>query len=419
MITAADLQILTVEEKQELLCDWYGRHLPKPIAREKQIPPDWDWNNWLISAGRGFGKTRTGAEKVRDWAESGDFEYIHLVGATAADVRDVMVEGPAGILSVFPEYRRPHYEPSKRRITCPNGVKMILFSADEPERLRGPQCHKAWADELAAWRYPEAWDQLQFGLRLGKNPQVVVTTTPRPTKIIKELVADPKTAVTTGSTYENRDNLSPQFFDVLMKRYEGTTLGRQEIHAEILADVEGALWKQSDIDGMRVDYTPDLWRIVVGVDPSASSTKDSDEAGIVVAGIGYDQRFYILDDVSGIMSPNGWAGAAIEAYQRHRADAIIAERNNGGDMVQAIIYGVDRTANVVPVWASRGKVTRAEPVAALYEQGRVSHVGTLPGLENEMTTWIPGQGASPNRVDALVWAISALNEGETEVYASN
>jgi len=344
-----------------------------------------NWQTWLIKAGRGFGKTRTGAETIRIWKDH--YPILHLVGATAGDVRDIMIEGKGGLLESSPNWDKPRYEPSKRRITWENGSRGLLFSADEPERLRGPQCYKAWADELASWRYPEAWDQLQFGLRLGNNPQCIVTTTPRPTKVIRELIKDKHTHVTSGSSYENRANLAKSFFDNIIKKYEGTRLGRQELMAELLEDVEGALWTLKLIDQNRVNEPPELKKIVVAIDPAVTNNPDSDETGIVVCGLGINNHAYILTDVSGKFSPRGWAERAVYNYEKWEADEIIAEANNGGDLVEVNIRTVDDNVPIRLVHASRGKVTRAEPVVTLDEQGRIHHVGRFPELEDQMTTW--------------------------------
>ncbi len=374
-------------------------------AREKQRLPEREFFVWLILAGRGFGKTRTGAETVRQWVRINSI--VNLIGATADDARDIMIEGESGILSVCPSNERPTYKRSERKLLWPNGAISLIFTADEPERLRGKQAMKLWADELAAWRYPEAWDQAMMGLRLGAMPQAIVTTTPRPTKIILDLVADPRNVVTTGSTYENKANLSGGFFDYVIKKYEGTRLGRQELNAEILTDNPGALWKRSDIDRARVTQAPPLDRIIVGVDPSATS--GGDEAGIITGGRAGD-HFYTLSDDSVQGSPQTWAQAAVTAYHKYKANAIVAEDNNGGEMVEAVIKQVDRTVPVKRVHASRGKATRAEPVAAISEQGRDHHVGLFPALEDELCLWMPGD-ASPNRLDAKVWMITELMQG--------
>lgn len=329
---------------------------------------------------------------------------MNLIGATADDARDIMIEGESGILAVCPDNERPQYVASKRRLEWPNGAISLIFTADEPERLRGKQSMKLWMDELAAWRYPEAYDQAMMGLRLGAKPQAIITTTPKPTKIIFDLIKDPRNIITTGSTYENRANLSGGFFDYVIKKYEGTRLGRQELNAELLTDAPGALWKREQIDASRVLKAPELDYIVVGVDPSASS--NGDEAGIITAGR-KGEDYYTLADDSLQGSPDAWARAVVTAYHRHKANLIVAEKNNGGEMVEAVIKQVDNTVPVKLVHASRGKATRAEPVAAIGEQGRDHHVGAFPALEDELCLWMPGD-ASPNRLDAKVWAITEL-----------
>ena len=400
------------------------------LARPNQLPPPgtW-WQIWLLLAGRGFGKTRTLAEWVCDQAASGRAGRIALVAATAADARDVLVEGESGILAVAPPWCRPVYEPSKRRLTWPNGAIATTFSAEEPERLRGPQHDAAVCDELGAWSRPETWDMLQFGLRLGRNPRCLVATTPRPTRLIRELLAREgrDVVVTRGSTYENRANLAPGFFDQVIRKYEGTRLGRQELLAEVLEDTPGALWSREALDQCRREHAPALLRIVVAIDPAATSGEDADKTGIIVAGKDGGGHGYVLADLSGRYSPADWAKAAIAAYRRYHADRVVAEVNNGGEMVEATLRMVDPNVPFTAVRASRGKVTRAEPVAALYEQSRVCHVGSFPELEDEMcgfTTDFDRQssGYSPDRVDALVWALTDLlvepmsNEGIFEFY---
>lgn len=376
-------------------------------ARPKQKLPDGDWINWLILAGRGFGKTRTGAETVRIWARNNPI--IHIVGATSADARDIMIEGESGILAISPKHERPIYEPSKRRLTWPNGSKAIVFSADEPDRLRGPQCYKAWADELATWRYPDAWDQLKFGLRLGENPQVIVTTTPRPTKIIREMHKHKTTFVTTGTTYENKANLANAFFDHIVTNYEGTRLGRQELNAEILEDIEGALWTGKLIEDSRRKSYPELERVVIAIDPAATSKKDSDKTGIVVAGIGTDKHGYIIDDLTGLYTPNQWASIAVDAYHKYKADRIIGETNNGGDMIEALLRNQFPDVSYQSVHATRGKALRAEPIVSLYERKKIHHVGIFPDMEQQMTGWAPDLGLdSPDNMDAMVYALSGL-----------
>lgn len=375
-----------------------------------------DWSYWLLKAGRGFGKTRTGAETVREWIE--DYSLINLIGPTAADARDVMVQGPGGLLSCFPDHQRPIYEPSKRSVTFHNGAIAHLFSADEPERLRGPQCMKAWADELAAWRFgQDAWDNLCFGLRLGDNPQVAITTTPKPIKLLKDIIADPGTVMMGGSSYENRANLAPGFFDRIVRKYEGTRLGRQELNAELLEDIPGALWTRGLIDATRLKLQEIRWerivRIVVAIDPAVSHGEDADSTGIVVVAETRSKHYLVLDDLTCKETPLGWAKIAIAAFKSRQADRIIGEVNNGGDLVERNIKAVDENIPFRAVRASRGKLVRAEPVAALYEQGRVHHVGSFPLLEDEMCSYTPESGErSPDRMDALVWGITEFIEPE-------
>jgi phage terminase large subunit-like protein len=382
-------------------------------ARPAQLAPDGDWRIWLILAGRGFGKTRSGAEWVRQQIEAGHAGRIALVGATAADVRDTMIEGESGLLRIFPDETRPRYEPSKRRVTFANGAIATTYSADEPDRLRGPNHDLAWADEVAAWRYPDAWDQLMFGLRIGDRPRAVATTTPRPTRLIRGLADRPDCAVTRGSTYDNSANLSPAFLDEMRQRYEGTRLGRQELEAELLLDADGALWTRDMLDDARTTTVPNLRRIVVAIDPAATATADSDETGIIVAGIDDHGHGYVLEDRSMKGSPAEWASAAVTAHHVHKADRIVAEANQGGDMISHTLRTVDASVPVKLVHASRGKRTRAEPIAALYEQGRVHHAGAFPELEDQLCTWTP-DGQSPDRLDALVWALSELMVGARE-----
>lgn len=359
-------------------------------------------------AGRGFGKTRTGAEWIRDGVERGECGNIALVAPTAADARDIMVEGPlSGLLAICPPNNRPIYEPSKRRVTWPNGATAHLYSADEPDRLRGPQHDRAWADELASWRYAEAWDMLMFGLRIGRDPRAIVTTTPRPVPVLKELLKQPTTAVTGGSTYENIPNLAPAFIEQIITRYEGTRLGRQELHAELLEDREGALWTRAMLDSLRVIEHPDLIRVVVGVDPEATAAEGSAETGIIVAGLGVDGHGYLLEDVSVRGTPDAWGRAVIAAKNRHQADRIVAEANQGGDMVEYVIRTIDLNAPYKSVHASRSKSARAEPIAALTEQGRIHHVGIFGQLEDQLCEWVPGD-QSPDRLDAYVWAFTEL-----------
>ena len=387
----------TPEELAALEYDWAGFW-----ARPNQLPPPAPWKVWLILAGRGFGKTRAGAEQVIAWARTPK-QRLALIGETAADTRDVMVEGESGILACSPPWFMPTYQPTKRRLTWPNGTIATTYTGDAPEQLRGPQHHFAWGDEIAKWRYAqEAWDNLELGLRLGQHPQVVATTTPRPIPLLRQLLADPGTVVTRGSTYENVVNLAATFKERILSRYEGTRLGRQELHAELLEDTPGALWTRALLEQTRVRTLPALRRLVVGVDPGH-------EAGIIVAALGDDGHGYVLEDLSLSGSPATWAGQAIAGYHKYKANLIVAEANHGGDMVLTTIATQDSTAATKKVWASTGKYARAEPCSALYEKGRVHHVGMFASLEDELVNWVPGEGLpSPNRLDALVWSLTEL-----------
>jgi phage terminase large subunit-like protein len=404
------LKSLSDDAARALLYDWRGFW-----ARPEQVAPTTDWHVWLLLAGRGFGKTRTGAEWIRERVEdtANPARRIALVARTAPDCRDVIVEGESGILAISPSWNRPKYEPSKRRLTWPNGAMATLYSADEPDLLRGPEHDTAWADELASWRYTAAWDNLQFGLRLGADPRVCVTTTPRPTPIIRDLVKDETTAVTRGSTYDNAANLPEAFFRKIIRKYRGTRLGRQEIEAQILEDAPGALWSHAQLDALRVGTMPDLRELVIAVDPATTSEEGSNETGLIVAGVGIDGHGYIIGDLSAQLTPDGWARRAVTEYRERRANKIVGESNQGGDMVSFTIETVARdmqvTAHVVLVHASLGKRTRAEPVSALYEQKRVHHVGVFPELEDQMCAWEPGVAKdSPDRMDALVWGLTEL-----------
>lgn len=412
------LKSLSNDDARRLLFHW-------PFwARPNQLAPAGTWRTWLVLAGRGFGKTRMGAEWVRSVVcgdtplARGQYTRIALVAETAADARDVMVEGESGLLAVHPKAFRPIYEPSKRRVTWPNGAMATLYNATEPDQLRGPQHDAAWLDELAKWRYAqETYDMLQFGLRLGEDPRQVITTTPRPTPIVRQLLADPLTVVTRGRTVDNERNLAPSFMAQIVARYQGTRLGRQELDGEVMDDVPGALWTRDMLDRTRVTKAklPDMARVVVAIDPAAKSKEtaasdDTAETGIIVCGLGVDGRGYVLDDQSCRLSPNGWARRAVSCYDMYEADAIVCETNQGGDMVKATIRSV-REVPVIEVHASRGKVTRAEPIGALYEQAKVSHVGSFAALEDQMVLFTPGGivgETTGDRVDALVWGMSQL-----------
>jgi phage terminase large subunit-like protein len=405
--------------RQEILYNWDF------WAREKQKLPGGDWFAWLILSGRGFGKTRTGAEAIKKWEREGVRRFA-LVAETSSEARDVMVEGESGLLACYhpQDPNRPEYYPSKRRLEWPGGAMATTYSGEEPGQLRGPQHEKAWVDELAKYKYPEdTWDQLSLGLRLGEKPQAIITTTPRPIRVVKALLDDPDIKVTKGSSYENKPNLAPAYVRRVIRRYEGTTLGRQELHAEVLTEIPGALWQRLTLDRDRADQkdVPDLVRVGVGVDPPGSSDPDSGaEAGIIVAGLGTDGHGYVLTDLSRNATPHEWGSAAVSGYEAYEGDRIIAERNFGGDMVESTIRTVSPHVPVRVISASRGKQRRAEPIAALYEQGMVHHVGTFGPLEDQMCTWLPPDPLdprrsrnqpSPDRMDALVWVLSWLMLG--------
>lgn len=417
------LEDLTLEEAEGLEFDWkfWGRPSQfEPIQRA--------WSTWLILAGRGYGKTRTGAETVRarmcgSTPLSGSrWRHVAIIAETAADARDVMVgEGKSGteasgLLQIHPRAFRPVYVASKRRLEWPNGAIGSIFNATEPDQLRGPQFDGAWCDELAKWKYgQDTWDNLEFGLRTGDNPQIVITTTPKPIKLLREIIADPGTVITTGSTYENVANLAPKFLARMLTKYEGTRLGRQELRAEVLEDVQGALWSRANIEQSRIRPAalPSLVRVVVAIDPAMTSGDDADETGIVAAGLGADGHGYVLEDVSGIYAPVEWATEAIRIYVAKHADRVVAEINNGGEMVEATLRMVEPSVSYRAVHATRGKAMRAEPVSALYEQGRVHHVGTFSKLEDQMCSFTADfdrkqAGESPDRMDALVWALTEL-----------
>jgi phage terminase large subunit-like protein len=391
------------------------------FAHDHQRPPlhannDEPWTTWLILGGRGAGKTRAGAEWVRALALADAKARIALVGETEHEVRAVMVEGVSGLLAVHRHDEKPEWLPSRRRVEWRNGAVAELFSAENHEGLRGPQFSAAWCDELAKWRQAEAtFDMLQFGLRLGERPRQVVTTTPRPIALIKRLMADPATALTRAGTRANAYHLAPAFLDHVLTRYGGTRLGRQEIDGEIIEERSDALWTRAAIEAARVREAPALTRIVVAVDPPGAAHKRADACGLVAAGRGEDGTLYVLaDDSAGGLSPQGWATKAIALWRRLQADALVAEVNFGGNMVRAVIREADATVPVVTVRATRGKYVRAEPVAQLYEQGRVKHAGTFPALEDEMCDFgLDGltSGRSPDRLDALVWAVTALTFG--------
>jgi phage terminase large subunit-like protein len=376
------------------------------------------WNFWLILAGRGWGKTRTGAQDIIEYALLNDNVNCAVVTPTFGDLKRVAFGGVSGIMALIPRQcllqgRGQGFSSSNQEIRLKNGSKIIGFSATEPDRLRGPQFHRAWCDELAAWRYPESFDQLLFGLRLGTNPQCVITTTPKPTDLIRNLLERDDVHITRGSTFDNAANLAPSALAALEERYAGTTLGRQELYAELVEDVEGALFSRADIEHTRVPEAqlPEMTRVVVGVDPAVTNNAHSDETGIIVAGRGIDRRLYVIDDVSQKNTPDGWMREAVRAYYRHEADRIVVEVNNGGDLVGNLLSTIDKSVPLRSVRATRGKMIRAEPIAALYEQKKVSHCGIFAKLEEQMCFY-SGDGKSPDRLDALVWALTELSRSD-------
>lgn len=396
------------------------RHDWPTWARDDQLPPEGPWTTWVLMGGRGAGKTRAGAEWVRGLVfgrppfSDRPVGRIALVGETLGDVRDVMIEGVSGLLAVHSRAERPVWKTSLRRVEWPNGAVAQVFSSEDPESLRGPQFEAAWADEVAKWRRgEETWDMLQFGLRLGDAPRQMATTTPRPVPLMRRLIAEPGTVLTRASTRANAFNLAPRFLDAVVGRYQGTRLGRQELDGEMIDDRPDALFRREDVERLRVGAAPeDLTRIVVAVDPPATSGMRADACGIVAAGRAADGTGYVLADMSASgLRPTDWAARAVGLYRSLAADALVAEVNQGGEMVTAVIREVDPEVPVRPVRATRGKYLRAEPVAALYAQGRVRHAGTFPALEDEMADFGPGglsTGRSPDRLDALVWALTSL-----------
>ncbi|WP_246035840.1 DNA-packaging protein [Aliishimia ponticola] len=393
-------------------------------AFDHQLPPEGDWRTWVILGGRGAGKTRAGAEWVRAQVEGskpmdvGASRRMALVGETYDQVREVMIFGDSGILACSPEDRRPKWEASRKRLVWPNGAIATVHSANDPEGLRGPQFDAAWVDELAKWpKAQETWDMLQFALRLGEDPRVCVTTTPRNVSVLKQLLETPSTVTTHAKTEVNRANLASSFLEEVRARYAGTRMGRQELDGVLLADAEGALWTSGGIEALRVATAPELDRIVVALDPAATNGAHSDECGIVVAGVTMDGapqdwRAYVLADATvSQASPTDWAKAAIRAMEQYGADRLVVEVNQGGQMVGEVVRQVDPLVPIREVRATRGKIARAEPIAALYEQGRVRHVGAFDTLEDQMVQMtvrgFQGSG-SPDRVDALVWALHEL-----------
>lgn len=411
------IEQMSAVQRETFLREW------RYSARPEQLAPEGDWRIWLMLAGRGFGKTRSGAEWVRGVAQRDGSARIALVGASVHEVRSVMVEGESGLLAIAPRWDRPIWHPALRRLIWRSGAQAMLFGAADPEGLRGPQFSHGWADEIAKWPYAEgAWDNLMMGLRLGERPQLVATTTPRPVPLIRRLVAQKDVAVTRGASRDNRRNLARGFLAAMQRDYGGTALGRQELEGELIEEIDGALWTRALIERCRVRRdrlgeggAAALSRVVVAVDPPASASGDA--CGIVAVGLGEDGVAYVIDDASvERASPERWAAQVASAAARHGADRVVAEANNGGAMVESVLRAAESGLPVRLVHASRGKSARAEPVAALYERGRVAHVGAFPELEDQMCGLLiggayAGPGRSPDRADALVWAITELMLG--------
>ena len=403
------LEEMTPLECAQLIHDWTF------WARDDQAPPPGDWIIWLILAGRGAGKTRAGAEAVRGWVQT--YPIVNLIGATIADARDIMVRGESGILACCRRDERPRFFAADLRLEWPNGAVSSLFSAEEPDRLRGKQHMKLWCDELAAWRQPDAFDQAMLGLRLGDKPQAIVTTTPRPSKIIKALAAGKDTIVTRGSTFDNRAHLARAFFERITARYKGRAIGRQELFAEIVEEAPGALWTRALIERQRVapEAAPkEFAEIVVAVDPPARSGSKSDECGLVVAAKAESGLFYVLADLTSQgETPGAWGARVGAAFRGFNANRVVAEINNGGDMVAEVLRQSEPNLPVRAVHATRGKFLRAEPIAAAYERGLVFHIGAFAKLEDQLCALTPdfdrrAMGFSPDRADALVWALADL-----------
>lgn len=404
------LNTLSPAEAEALLYDW------RFWARPEQLAPDGDWwTIWLVMAGRGYGKTRSGAEFIRAGVDSGHYGRVALVAEDAGDARDVMVEGPAGVLSISPPGFRPHYEPSKRRLTWPNGARATTYSAKDPDQLRGPEHDLAWADEVAKWPYREAWSNLMLGVRQGRKPRVAATTTPRPRTVVRDLVAREgrDVAVTRGTTWENAENLAASFMAEVVSLYEGTMLGAQELEGRLIEEIPGALWNRRLLEARKVAKVPPLARVVLGIDPAVSSGEEASETGLSVAARGEDGRGYVLYSEGVRLSPDGWARRAVQLYTHFGADRVVAEVNNGGDMVEHTLRTVAPQLPITQVHASRGKRTRAEPIAALFEQGRAllyTGGGTRhDDLEDQCCSYTGAPGEeSPDLMDAMVWALTEL-----------
>ena len=397
-----------------LLIEWYNK------ARKNQVITESDqYNIHLFLAGRGWGKTLTGAYDIVQYCLENRDVVCGVIAPTYGDLKRVVFAGDSGFIKIISPVllNTTGYNKSDNEIHFYNGSKIIGFPAIEPDRLRGVQFHRAWCDELASWRYRETFDNLTMALRLGDSPKCIITTTPRPTALIKELSKRTDTEVISGNTFENADNLAASAIAMLKERYEGTRLGRQELYAEILEDVEGALWNQAMIDSCRMSskQLPDFTSVIVAIDPAVTSHENSDETGIVVVGKDSNNQYYVIDDLSGRYSPDAWGNKAISAFEEYKADRIVAEVNNGGDLVERLLRNIDSQIPYRSVRASRGKIARAEPVSALYEQGRVRHIKIFSELENQMCTYTGQSKPSPDRLDALVWGLSEISKSQGSV----
>ena len=396
-----------------LLTDWIKK------ARKNQIVvDDDDYNIQLFLAGRGWGKTLTGAYDMVQYCLINPNSICGVIAPTYGDLKRVCFAGESGLLGILDKglLNEAGYNKSANEIEFYNGSKIVGFPAIEPDRLRGVQFHRVWCDELASWRYRETFDNLMMALRLGQSPKCIITTTPRPTELIKELAVRADTKIIKGSTFDNIDNLASSAIKMLKERYEGTRLGRQELYAEILEDIEGALFNSANIEQNRIEVTPDMQRIVIAVDPAVTANANSDETGIVVVGRGIDNHYYVLDDKSGVFSPDVWIKRAIDLYYKFDADRIVCEVNNGGDLIEKLLRVQDVNVPYTSVRATRGKMLRAEPISALYEQSKVKHVGYFKELEDQMCSYTPNTIKSPDRLDALVWGLTSLQSSGNAIY---
>ena len=411
-----DLELLNSKEKKAtlLLDDWITNK-----ARPKQIIVDEDqYNIYMILAGRGFGKTISGAMNIIEYCLTYPNSICGVVAPTYSDLSKVCFQGESGIISLLDKELLAYkgYNKSASEITFYNGSKIIGFPATESDRIRGQNFHRAWCDELASWRYRDTFDNLMMALRLGTSPKCIITTTPRPTAIIKELFARKDVKKITGSTFENADNLAKSTIAMLKEQYENTRLGRQELYAEILEDIEGSLFSRADIDKGRIREHPELSKIVIAVDPAVTSNENSDETGIVAVGRGVDNHYYILDDRSGIYTPDDWIRKVIGLYYEYEANYICAEVNNGGDLIERLLRVQDEQVPYKAIRSMKGKMLRAEPVSSLYEQGKVHHVGYFKDLEEQMCQYTGNSVSSPDRLDALVFGVTSLQSSGKAVF---